>query len=83
VFKNNGRDVKQFRQGTGGQYLNFGDGTPTMLHGRERVMTEAEGRSESATRSAGWRTSSRYSRTQSRDQVRAFKQAMKSAKAFA
>ncbi len=34
-----------FAGGTHGQYLNFGAGTPVMLHGRERVMTEAEGKS--------------------------------------
>ncbi len=32
-----------FRQGTRGRYLNFGAGTPVVLHGRERVMTEMEG----------------------------------------
>jgi hypothetical protein len=32
-----------FRAGTQGQYLDFGAGTPVMLHGKERVMTEAEG----------------------------------------
>lgn len=35
----------EFARGTGGQYLNFGSGTLAMLHGRERVMTEAEGKS--------------------------------------
>lgn len=34
-----------FAHGTGGRFLDFGRGTPVMLHGRERVMTEAEGRS--------------------------------------
>lgn len=29
--------------GTYGQFLDFGAGTPVTLHGRERVMTEAEG----------------------------------------
>ena len=33
-----------FASGTGGRYLNFGAGTAVMLHGKERVMTEAEGR---------------------------------------
>lgn len=37
-----------FSQGTQGQFLNFGAGTPVTLHGRERVVTEAEGRAESA-----------------------------------
>ena len=37
-----------FARGTGGRFLDFGRGTPVMLHGRERVMTEGEGRSESA-----------------------------------
>lgn len=35
-----------FAGGTRGQYLDFGRGTPVMLHGRERVMTEAEGRQD-------------------------------------
>ncbi len=34
-----------FAGGTHGQYLDFGRGTPVMLHGKERVMTESEGRS--------------------------------------
>lgn len=33
-----------FALGTGGRYLDFGTGTRVTLHGRERVMTEAEGR---------------------------------------
>jgi hypothetical protein len=33
-----------FAGGTHGQFLDFGAGTPVMLHGRERVMTESEGR---------------------------------------
>ena len=33
-----------FAGGTRGAYQDFGAGTPVMLHGRERVMTEAEGR---------------------------------------
>jgi len=35
-----------FADGTGGRYLDFGAGTPVMLHGRERVVTEAEGRGD-------------------------------------
>lgn len=35
-----------FAGGTGGRYLDFGSGTSTTLHGRERVMTEAEGAAE-------------------------------------
>ncbi len=35
-----------FARGTGGQYLDFGTGTPVTLHGKERVMTEAEGQAE-------------------------------------
>lgn len=35
-----------FQHGTGGRFLDFGAGTPVVLHGRERVMTEAEGRAE-------------------------------------
>lgn len=37
-----------FADGTHGNYLDFGRGTPVILHGRERVMTEAEGRAQSA-----------------------------------
>jgi hypothetical protein len=36
--------VPGFAGGTRGAYLDFGAGTPVMLHGRERVMTEREGR---------------------------------------
>ena len=32
-----------FAQGTGGKYIDFGAGTPAMLHGKERVMTAGEG----------------------------------------
>lgn len=32
--------------GTGGRFFDFGLGTPVILHGRERVMTEAEGQAE-------------------------------------
>lgn len=39
--------------GTAGRYLNFGAGTPVMLHGRERVMTEAEGKAEAQASSSG------------------------------
>lgn len=35
-----------FAHGTGGRFLDFGRGTPVLLHGRERVMTEREGRHE-------------------------------------
>ena len=41
-----------FAAGTQGQFLDFGAGTPVTLHGRERVVTEAEGRTE-ASRVAG------------------------------
>jgi hypothetical protein len=37
-----------FAKGTGGRYVNFGGGTPVMLHGRERVMTEGEGAAQAA-----------------------------------
>jgi hypothetical protein len=36
--------VPGFAGGTHGAYLDFGAGTPVMLHGRERIVTEAEGR---------------------------------------
>jgi hypothetical protein len=35
--------VPGFAGGTRGAYLDFGAGTPVVLHGRERVMTEREG----------------------------------------
>lgn len=37
-------DPPGYAGGTHGQYIDFGSGTLTMLHGRERVVTEAEGR---------------------------------------
>ena len=43
-----GDTVPGFAAGTGGRFLDFGRGTPVVLHGRERVVTEAEGRRESA-----------------------------------
>jgi hypothetical protein len=36
--------VPGFAGGTHGAYLDFGAGTPVMLHGKERVVTEQEGR---------------------------------------
>lgn len=36
--------VPGFAGGTHGAYVDFGAGTPVMLHGRERVVTEQEGR---------------------------------------
>jgi hypothetical protein len=47
VFKAGGREVKLFTGGTMGQFVNFGAGTNAVLHGRERIMTEAEGRRDS------------------------------------
>jgi TP901 family phage tail tape measure protein len=35
-----------FAGGTGGRFLDFGAGTTAVLHGRERVVTEAEGQRE-------------------------------------
>lgn len=35
-----------FAHGTGGRFLDFGAGTPVVLHGRERVQTEREARAE-------------------------------------
>jgi hypothetical protein len=36
-----------FASGTFGRYMDFGSGTWAMLHGRERISTEREGREES------------------------------------
>jgi hypothetical protein len=41
-----------FASGTKGKYLSFGAGTPVMLHGKEKVVTEAEGRAEAASQGA-------------------------------
>jgi hypothetical protein len=41
-----GGDMQGFAGGTHGIYPDFGHGTVVKLHGRERVMTEAEGRAE-------------------------------------
>lgn len=41
-----------FATGTGGRYPDFGAGTNVTLHGRERVMTEAEGRAETGAMAA-------------------------------
>jgi hypothetical protein len=35
-------NLPAFASGTHGQYMDFGPGTPVMLHGRERVMTAGE-----------------------------------------
>ena len=40
--------VESFAGGTRGRYRDFGRGTPAILHGRERVMTEGEGSGGSA-----------------------------------
>ena len=37
-----------FQHGTGGRFVDFGAGTPVVLHRRERVVTEAEGRREAS-----------------------------------
>jgi hypothetical protein len=37
-----------FQSGTGGRYVDFGSGSPVILHGKERIVTEAEGASDSA-----------------------------------
>jgi hypothetical protein len=39
-----GVSMPGFASGTRGRYLDFGRGTPVWLHGRERVMTEEEGK---------------------------------------
>ena len=43
-----GDSSRGFASGTHGRYLNFGAGTAVTLHGRERVVTEREGRAEAA-----------------------------------
>lgn len=42
-------EIPGFSHGTRGRYVDFGGGTPVELHGKERVVTEAEGRQEAAT----------------------------------
>ena len=42
-YLNQRKIVYGFAGGTGGKYLDFGAGTPVILHGKERVMTEGEG----------------------------------------
>ena len=41
-------DDESMRHGTGGRFVDFGQGTAAVLHGKERVMTQAEGASEAA-----------------------------------
>ncbi len=41
-------DSPGFQGGTHGRFVDFGVSTPVFLHGRERVITEAEGRREAA-----------------------------------
>ena len=46
-FKNwGGGDTFEAQHGTGGRFVDFGAGTPAVLHGKERVMTESEGKRE-------------------------------------
>lgn len=40
--------LRGFQHGTQGRFLDFGRGTPVVLHGKERVVTESEGRHETA-----------------------------------
>jgi TP901 family phage tail tape measure protein len=52
-YANERRDMGQetesnFQSGTGGRYVDFGSGSPVVLHGKERIVTEAEGSSDSA-----------------------------------
>jgi hypothetical protein len=44
----NAQGIFSYASGTGGRYINFGTGSPAILHGRERVMTEAEGQAEAS-----------------------------------
>lgn len=65
-------NVTGFQMGTGGRFLDFGTGRSVMLHGRERVMTEAEGRADQA----GWSVlADRLTSIETllRDQPRAFR----------
>ena len=39
---------ENFQHGTGGKFVDFGSGTPAILHGKERVQTLAEGQREAA-----------------------------------
>lgn len=39
-------EENSFQRGTAGRYLNFGAGTPVMLHGQERIMTRGEATAE-------------------------------------
>jgi hypothetical protein len=41
-------DYPGFAGGTQGRFLDFARGTPVMLHGKERVVTQAEGTAEAA-----------------------------------
>lgn len=43
-----GDPILGFAHGTGGEFVDFGEGTLAMLHGRERVMTEGEQASSDA-----------------------------------
>jgi len=40
--------MESFQHGTGGKFIDFGAGTPAILHGKERVQTLSEAKSESA-----------------------------------
>jgi len=64
-----------YQGGTHGRYVDFGAGTPTILHGRERVMTEKEGRTEVASLGGVEKRLSSIERLL-RDQPRAFGLAM-------
>jgi hypothetical protein len=48
TYERYGEPDMGFAGGTHGRFIDFGAGTPVTLHGRERVVTEAEGRAESA-----------------------------------
>ena len=48
-------DDTGFARGSGGRFIDFGRGSNVTLHGRERIVTESEGRREAASNAASLR----------------------------